>query len=130
MAEKKASNAPIDRVVMVTRNPDGSPKQEGPFEVIGDKANAVAAAAEQLGQIAVSNEDHARARAEAADTATAAGPSLSPEEEERVKRHQDLMTTAAKQAEAEIGAVHSGEEPAAPPLERSAPAAPATAKKS
>lgn len=124
MAEKKVSNAPIDRVMMVTRNPDGSPKQEGPFEVIGDKATAVAAAAEQLGQIAVSNEDHARARAEAADT-TGAGASLSPEEEERVKRHQDLMTAAAKQAEAEIGAVHSGEEPAAPPLERSAPATPA-----
>lgn len=128
MAEKK-SNAPIDRVMMVTRNPDGSPKQEGPFEVIGDKATAVAAAAEQLGQIAVSNDDHARARAAAAETAGGAGPSLSPEEEERVKRHQDLMTAAAKQAEAEIGAVHSGEAPAAPPLERSAPAAPAPAKK-
>lgn len=129
MAEKKPTG-PIDRVMMVTRNPDGSPKQDGPFEVIGDKATAVAAAAEQLGQIAVSNDDHERARAEAAETASAAGPSLSPEEEERVKRHQGLMTAAAKQAEAEIGAAHSGEEPAAPPLERSAPAAPAPAKKS
>lgn len=123
MAEQKpkASNAPIDRVMMVTRNPDGSPKQAGPFEVIGDKDTAVAAAAEQLGQIAVSNEDHARARAAAADTAGTAGPSLSPEEEERIKHHQDLMTAAAKQAETEIGKVHSGEAPAVPPLERSAP---------
>lgn len=118
MAEQKKSSAPIDRVMMVTRNPDGSPKQAGPFEVIGDKDTAVAAAAEQLGQIAVSNEDHARAREAAAETA---GPSLSPEEEERIKRHQDLMTAAAKQAETEIGKAHSGEAPAVPPLERSAP---------
>ena len=118
----KNPDAPIDRVVMVTRNPDGTPKgQSETFEVIGDKEFAIRAAAEQLGQQAVSNEDHARARKAAAEAAGTAGPSLTAEEEERINRHKELMTSAAKQAASEIEGAHSGEEPATAPLERSVP---------
>lgn len=125
----KNPDAPIDRVSMVTRNPDGTPKgQSETFEIIGDKEFAVRAAAEQLGQQAVSNEDHARARKQAAEAAGTATPSLSPEEEERSKRHKELMSNAAKQAATEIEGAHSGEEPAAPPLERSVPVETATTR--
>lgn len=117
-----ADNAPKDRVVMVTRNPDGSPKQgTADFEIIGDKDFAVRAAAEQLGQLAVSNEDYERARAAAAEAAGVAGPSLSPEEEERIGRHRQLMTDAAQQAASEVEGKHSGDQPAPAPVERSVP---------
>ncbi len=125
----KNPDAPIDRVSMVTRNPDGTPKgQSETFEIIGDKDFATRAAAEQLGQQAVSNEDHARARKAAAEAAGVAGPSLSPEEEERSNKHKELMSAAAKQAAAEVAGAHSGEEPAAPPLERSVPLETATTR--
>lgn len=117
----KNPDAPIDRVVMVTRNPDGSPKgQSDDFEIVGDKDFATRAAAEQLGQQAVSNEDHARARKAAAEAAGTTTPYLSPEEEERANRHKELMTSAAKQAAAEVAGAHSGDE-GTPPLERSVP---------
>ena len=108
------SDAPIDRVVMIPRKADGSPAIDN-FEVIGDKDFATAAAAEQLGQIAVSNSDHARARA------IAAGEDVDDDEDGRIKKHKDLQVAAAKQAASEIEAAHSGEAPAAAPLERSVP---------
>ena len=122
------SEGPVHRVVMIPRKPDGSPAIEGDFEVIGDKEFATRAAAEQLGQIAVSNADHARAREQAATTG--AGPSLTEEEQARIDEHRDLMAQAAKQAATEVGSAHSGDAAAAAPLERSAPVETATTRTS
>lgn len=122
MASK--SDAPIDRVVMVPRKADGSPALDN-YEVIGDKDFAVAAAAEQLGQIAVSNADHAQARAQAAGTAEAPG-----DDDARAAKHRDLMAAAARQAAGEIEAAHSGDEPAAAPIQRSVPVEQATTRTS
>lgn len=122
MAKK---DGPIDRVVMVPRKADGSPAIDN-YEVIGDKDFAIAAAAEQLGQNAVSIADHEQARAVAAGTAE---PSTE-DDETRIKAHRDLMTAAAKQAASEIESAHSGDEPAVAPLERSVPVETATTRSS
>lgn len=121
------SDGPVHRVVMIPRRPDGSPAIEGDYEVIGDKDFATRAAAEQLGQIAVSNADHARAREQAAAVA-GAEPSLTPDEQARVDAHRDLMTQAARQAAGEVGSAHSGDPAAAAPLERSVPVETATTR--
>lgn len=116
---------------MVTRNSDGSPKQStDDFEIIGDKDFAVRAAAEQLGQLRVSNEDAARAQAQAAETAGTTGPSLTPEEEERLARHRSLMEGAAAEAAAEVNARHTGSDVGVAPLERSVPVETATTRSS
>ena len=110
------SEGPVNRVVMVPRKADGSPAIDN-YEVIGDKGFAVAAAAEQLGQLAVSNADHEQARAQAAGTAE---PSTE-DDETRINAHRDLMSAAAQKAASEIEAAHSGEDDTAAPLERSVP---------
>lgn len=106
MATKDAPK-PVDRVVMASRTADGTPVQSEGFEFIGDKEFVQAAATEQLSQINVSAEDNARAREQAAETA-GAGPDLSPEEEERIKRHEELQKAAADQAAAEVAEKHVG----------------------
>jgi hypothetical protein len=119
MATKDAPK-PVDRVVMASRAPDGTPVQSEGFEFIGDKEFVQAAATEQLSQIAVSADDAARAQEQAAETA-AAGTSLSPEEEERIKRHKELQEAAAKQAAAEVNEKHTGPDTSGAALQRSAP---------
>lgn len=104
---KKDAPKPVDRVVMASRTADGTPVQSEGFEFIGDKEFVQAAATEQLSQINVSAEDNARAREQAAETA-GAGPDLSPEEEERIKRHEELQKAAADQAAAEVAEKHVG----------------------
>lgn len=118
MATKDAPK-PVDRVVMASRAPDGTPVQSEGFEFVGDKEFVQAAATEQLSQINVSAEDHARAVEQAAETA-GAGSSLSPEEEERIKRHKDLQQAAAKQAASEVEEKHTGPDTAPAPVQRSA----------
>lgn len=132
MATKKTDQpaGPIDRVQMVSRKADGTPDQTDEFEIIGDRATAVAAAAEQLGQQRVSNEDQARARAEADEAAAAGESSLSPEEEERIAKHRSLMESAAADAAAEVDAHHAGADVGVAPLERSVPVETATTRSS
>lgn len=117
------SDGPVNRVVMIPRKADGTPAIDN-FEVIGDKDFATAAASEQLGQIAVSNHDEARARAQAA------GEPIEEDEDARIKKHKDLQVAAAKQAASEIDAAHSGDAPATPPLERSVPVEAAVSRSS
>lgn len=103
---------PVDRVVMASRTADGTPVQSEGYEHIGDKEFVKAATAEQLTQIAVSADDNARAREQAAENAGSGETSLSPEEEERISRHQELQKAAAEQADAEVESRHSGVETA------------------
>lgn len=117
MATKDAPK-PVDRVVMASRTADGTPVQSEGFEFVGDKEFVQAAATEQLSQIAVSAEDHVRAVEQAAENAP--DSSLSPEEEERIKRHKDLQAAAAKQAAAEVEEKHVGPATAPAPVQRSA----------
>ena len=123
----KDTPKPVDRVVMASRRPDGTPVQSEGFEFIGDKEFVQAAATEQLSQINVSAEDNARAREQAAETA-GAGPDLSPEEEERIARHKSLQEAAAKQAAAEVAERHTGEETAPATIQRTAPLETATTR--
>jgi len=118
---------PVHRVVMIPRKPDGSPAIDGDFEVIGDKDFAIAAAAEQLGQNAISNADHEDARAQAAGDVE---PGSGEDDETRIARHRDLMAAAAKQAASEIEAAHSGEAGPGAPIQRSVPVETATTRSS
>ena len=127
MARKKSpaeTPKPVDRVVMASRTADGTPVQSEGFEYVGDKEFVQAATAEQLTQIAVSAEDNVRAREQIAETAGEGGVQLSPEEEERIARHQELQRAAADQAAAEVETRHTGVEtaslPRTPPLETTA----------
>lgn len=103
MVRKKteAPPAPVDRVQMVTRNPDGSARQSDGYEIIGDPEVAKRAATEQLTQLHVSNADTAHMRerlaAEAGDT--------TPDDavQARIDHHEALADQAAAQAEAEVG---------------------------
>lgn len=104
MATRKKTGtppAPVDRVQMVSRHPDGSARQTDGYEIIGDPAVAEAAAAEQLTQLHISNADqvHMRERlaAEEADT--------TPDDEvqARIDHHQALADAAAAQAASEVG---------------------------
>lgn len=93
--------APVDRVQMVTRNPDGSARQTDGYEIVGPADVAERAAAEQLTQLHVSNADQAyqreRLAAEAGDNAP------DDEVQARIDHHQALAETARDQAAAEIG---------------------------
>lgn len=125
MATKDAPK-PVDRVVMASRTADGTPVQSEGFEFVGDKEFVQAAATEQLSQINVSAEDHARAVEQIADEAP--GSSLSPEEEERIQRHKELQDAAAKQAAAEVKERHTGPDTAPAPVQRTAEVETATTR--
>lgn len=94
-----------DRVVMLSRRPDGSPDQINP-EVIGDKDFAIAAAKEQLAQQAVSAVDVAIRGA--SDAGTDLGSEPDPEVQAIKDAHDAAAASAEKKAEAEINALHQG----------------------
>lgn len=104
MATRKKTGtppAPVDRVQMVTRNPDGSARQSDGYEIVGDPAAAETAAAEQLKQLHISNADQAwqreRLAAEEADNAP------DDEVQARIDHHQALADAAKAQAASEVG---------------------------
>jgi hypothetical protein len=94
-----------DRVVMATRNPDGSPRQSADFEFIGPKDVAEAHAKEQLAQLHVS----------AADTAIrgVTSPADEPGEPDAFVKpikdaHEKAVKAAHARAEAEVAERHNG----------------------
>jgi len=100
--------APIDRVQMISRNPDGSARQTDEYEIVGPLDVAERAAAEQLTQLHVSNADQAHMRERlAAETAENA-----PDDEvqARIDHHKALAEHARSQAASEIGSDQSATE--------------------
>lgn len=95
-----------DRIVMASRRADGSMDQIAP-EFIGDKAVAVAAAKEQLGQQAASAVDVA-ARG-VSSTPEGAAPSDPDPDVQALKDEQDkAIESAESQAEREVNQLHQG----------------------
>ena len=95
-----------DRIVMASRRADGSMDQTAP-EFIGDKAIAIAAAKEQLGQQAASAVDVA-ARG-VSSTPEGAAPSEPDPDVRALKDEQDkAIASAEAQAEREVNDLHQG----------------------
>ena len=89
-----------DRVQMASRRKDGTPDQTEGYEIIGDKATAAAATAEQLAQMAAA----AQAPATVEDTDEIPGPS--PADQKRVDANKALLESAKSEAEKEVSARH------------------------
>lgn len=100
--------APVDRVQMVTRNPDGSARQTDGYEIVGPKDIAERAAAEQLTQLHISNADQAHQRERLAETGGVGDTTPDEEVQARIDHHQALAEAAKAQAASEVG----GEQPA------------------
>jgi hypothetical protein len=98
-----------DRVQVPSRRKDGTVDQTDDYEIIGDPETAKTAIAEQLGQMKVSEADQA-ARAATGTDDEVAGPT--PEEQARIDEHQALMAEGEAEAESEVAAHTTSEEPA------------------
>lgn len=95
------ADQPVDRVAMASRQKDGTPDQTEGYEIVGDKETAIAATAEQLGQMAVSAADQANPPP-SGNPDEVAGPNA--EEQKRIDEHQALLDAAQSEAEAEVAA--------------------------
>jgi hypothetical protein len=89
-----------DRVVMLTLNPDGTPRQHNP-EIIGDKDFAVAAARRQFSEQAVSAVDTQLRGVTSGDVGERDPDKLRP-------AHEDAQAAAHDRAEATVDALHQG----------------------
>jgi len=103
--EAASVTADHDRVVMISRTPDGSPAQTSDFEVIGDKQVAEDAAVKQLTEQRVSAADNV-IRAVSGDTTSPGEPD--PAVAEIVKAHEKAADKAETDAKAEIDEHHQG----------------------
>ncbi|MBD2831663.1 hypothetical protein ACIG92_08265 [[Kitasatospora] papulosa] len=95
-----------DRIVMASRRADGSMDQIAP-EFIGDKAVAVAAAKEQLGQQAASAVDVA-ARGVSSTPEGAAASEPDPDVRALKDEQDKAIESAESQAEREVNQLHQG----------------------
>lgn len=89
-----------DRVVMLTLNADGTPRQHNP-EIIGDKEFAVDAAKRQFGEQAVSAVD-TQLRGVTSDSDAERDPDVLK------GAHDDAQAAAHDRAEATVNALHQG----------------------
>lgn len=107
---KVTPDADHDRVVMASRRADGTPDQTDPFEYIGDKDTAIAAAKVQLGQQAASAVDIAirGVTAGPGGPGTASAGEPDPAVQEIKDAHDEAIAAAEKKAEAEVKAHHAG----------------------
>lgn len=107
--------APIDRVQMISRNPDGSARQTDEFEIVGPLDVAERAAREQLTQLHVSNADQAHQRERLAASGGGVGDSTPDDEvQARIDHHRSLAEHAASQAASEMGSDDQSAESAQP----------------
>ena len=112
----------IDRVAMLTLNPDGTPRQTERVEMIGDPEAIKAGTAEQFRQQAVSAEDVRLRGVTAGPGGDAEVVEQDPSIAALQEAHQSVADDATKAAEAAVDALHTGESEQVPDTNPAAPA--------